>query len=228
MLTKRNINQTIKENLSSVIIYSLLPLLLIFCIVAANEYFSSQEKLAALKTEVDTLKAQSVTLTNNKQLVANNLDDYNLLLSHLIPDTEDFFSITLALERLSALSGFNILRYNIVLSSSTREKLSLTIEGDGNADSFLTFLENYQFAGGRLVTNEKLEFSTNSLGKIKLALNFYTKKNPTVTGTMAKLTPEDIKTLTTIKEKTSFLLTPSTDTDDGQASNQYDTKTDPF
>jgi hypothetical protein len=90
------------------------------------------------------------------------------------------------------------------------------------------FFEDYQFAGGRLVTNEKLEFSTNSLGKIKLALNFYTKKNPSVTGTMAKLTPEDIKTLTIIKEKTSFLLTPSTETDGGQTSNQYDTKTDPF
>ncbi len=228
MLTKRNINQTIKENLSSVIIFSLLPLLLIFCLIAANEYFSSQEKLAALKAEMDKLKIQSVTLTNNKELVATNLDDYNLLLSHLIPDTEDFFSITLALERLSAISGFNILRYNIVLSSSTREKLSLTVEGDGNADSFLSFLENYQFAGGRLITNEKLEFSTNSLGKIKLSLNFYSKKNPSVTGTMAKLTPDDIRILNTVKDKTGFLLTPATESGRDTSSNQYDTKTDPF
>ena len=53
---------------------------------------------------------------------------------------------------------------------------SITVTGIGDQDSFLKFLQNYNFAGGRLITAEKIEFNKGASGTSNLVLNFYNKK----------------------------------------------------
>ena len=215
-----------QEHMSVLIVYAVLRFLAFFAFLGVKGYFDTKESLASLTLDVNALNAKATIIKTNSGMVKENIDEYNQILGRIIPDTEDFFSIIAALENLSQNTGFRIIRYNINLSASNREKLALIVEGDGDADSFLKFLEDYPFSGGRLATSEKLEFATTEVGKIKLSLNFYHKKSPSNNQPVAAFTAKDIALMEDIRSKVNILTQPTDD--QTPAVSNYETKQNPF
>lgn len=203
---------------------TVVSLIVIFFLVSASykTYKESTNQLDVLKEEVNLLKNRTDTLKYNKQLTADQILEYNKVLTSLIPDSEDFFSIIYALETISKQTNFEIVSYTVNLPKTSPEKIPIIVEGRGDTAAFLNFLQNYEFTGGRLVTSEKIQFSGTSYTNTRVTLNFYNKKfafNQTV---IPQLTKQDIDQLETIKSKIRISYGQnSTDT-------EYETKSNPF
>lgn len=214
----------IKNNLPTIIGISVIAILFLLLVFSLKTYLADQEELTGLQQEVGKLKSKSKILETNKNLTEQDINDYNNILAHLVPESEDFFSIIYALETLSSRTGFAITGYVINLSSSTKDKYSLTVQGDSDAKSFLQFLKRYNFEGGRLITNEKIEFSPTDIGKMKLALNFYSKKIPKNIKPNSQISQKDLGLMNEIKSKMTVNLK-SINSDEVE---DYPTKTNPF
>ena len=202
----------------------LLLLLVVFIFYAR---FNAQKKEVDLMSEeVVMLKNRFNTLKYNKSLTEDQIKEYNKLLASLIPETEDFFSIIYALEEISTVSHFEITNYEINIGKTSREKLTLTAEGRGNSDEFLNFLQQYQFAGGRLVTSDQIQYGGMNSGSTRITLNFYSKRfafNETVQ--VPQLSKEEIQKLLAIKQKIKFQFSSS---DYQSVTTDYAIKNDPF
>ena len=127
-------------------------------------------------------------------------------MNKLIPDNEDFFSVISAIERLSKETNFVINQYTINLSESTPEKLSLAVTGDGNSETFLKLLENYNFVGGRLITLNTFDFNNKGV-QYSLNFNFYHKGVPSQLSNLASIPAKDIQFMREVQSKVEFLLT---------------------
>ncbi|MFA5136902.1 MAG: hypothetical protein WC489_05975 [Patescibacteria group bacterium] len=195
--------------------------------VSYKIYKESKNRLDILQSEVALLKNRSDTLRYNKTLTEDQITEYNKILTLLIPEAEDYFSIIYALETISQKTGFNIVSYSITLSRVTPEKLSIAIEGKGNLDSFLVFLQNYEFAGGRLITSEKIEFSGVNFTNTKVALNFYNKKFTFNEAVVPQLTNKEIERLEQIKKKIQISFKES-DSDLSNDPGSYSKDENPF
>lgn len=139
-LNSNSLKYVVQEHFSSLIILMVIPVLLFFCIMSSNSYFDSKAKLQTLTEENDKLQKDLTIIKLSNQSLKDDIDDFNKVLAMIIPETEDYFSIILALERLSQQTGFVIYKYNINLLSSNRDKIALVIEGEGDAKSFLQFI----------------------------------------------------------------------------------------
>ena len=96
----------------------------------------------------------------------------------------------------------------------------------GNADSFLLFLQTYQFAGGRLVTSDNIQYGGENQGNTKVTLTFYNKQftfNESVQ--TPKLLKTEIDKLAAIKQKIKFQFSSSGYQSVGT---EYTTKSNPF
>lgn len=189
--------------------------------------FNKQLKeVRLLEEEVTMLGDRFNTLKYNKALTQDQIKEYNKLLASLIPETEDFFSIIYALEGISNKSGFKITNYTIEVGESSKEKLTLSVQGIGDPDDFLKFLQEYQYIGGRLATSDKIVYRGTSANNTVIVLNFYSKRfsfNETVR--VPQLTKKEIERLNEIKNKVQFQFSgagfQSIDT-------EYQTKKNPF
>jgi len=215
------------ENQKNLLISFTVFIALFFIVLIFLARFNQQKKeVEFLNSEVAMLQSRYDTLKYNKSLTEDQIKGYNLLLASLVPETEDFFSIIYALEQISLISNFQITNYVIDVGNSTNERLSLTAEGKGNADTFLTFLKTYQFSGGRLITSNKIQFGGASSSSTKITLNFYSKKytfNETIQ--VPKLFKEEIAKLDEVKKKIKFQFS---STGYQTAATTYETKSDPF
>lgn len=214
---------TVKENLKTYAVILTVPVVVLLCALSIRGYMSANEEKGFIEQEVTDLKKQVDTYNSNKQLVKTDLDLYNNLLLNVIPNKEDFFSIIIALEKISQETGFTIEKYSIQLTESTPEKLALTVEGTGDSTSFLKFLQQYRYKGGRLITNEKMEFSTANVGQTKLSLNFYNKPTAQMDQRVESITNTDINLIKDIQDKVSIEYTNNEDID-----TNYETKSNPF
>jgi hypothetical protein len=174
--------------------------------------FNEQKKEVDLMTgEVQMLKNRFDTLKYNKSLTEDQIKDYNKLLASLVPETEDFFSIIYALEQISLASKFVISDYTIEVGKLTsREKMTLTVVGKGDPESFLSFLQQYQFAGGRLATSDKIQYGGPTTGGTRVTLTFYSKRftfNESVQ--VPQLSKEEIAKLEAIRQKVKFQFSSS-------------------
>lgn len=217
----------IKENATYLVGFFILLGVLIFSIIFfASQYEKTSSGITQGKNELEKLKAKT-NFINYRNDLANqgvDIDSMNLIFNALVPDTEDFFSIVVALERLSIQTNFNITSYVINLNATTKEKLSLTISGQGDSESFLEFLKDYNFAGGRLITVDKISFSRESLAGTELQANFYNKKvNLSETAEAKPMTSADKALLTSIKSKIIFDVKSQQPVDIN-----YETKSNPF
>ncbi|MGB3020380.1 MAG: hypothetical protein WBB58_04200 [Microgenomates group bacterium] len=140
------------------------------------------------KTSIDLGKARAETSAlQTKQRVlqavinenGKEIDQDLEIISKFIPDSEDYFSMIYALEKLSLSSGFIINNYTVNLTKSDSNKLSLTVTGVGDTNSFLELLKTYNYAGGRLITAEKIGIDPLQQSGVNLDLNFY-NENPTI------------------------------------------------
>ncbi len=172
------------------------------------------------------LKNRYDTLKYNKTLTADQIKEYNKLLVELIPESEDFFSIIVALDKISADSHFMVTDYVLNMKDSGKDKLTITVMGNGDTEAFRSFLEKYQFGGGRLITSNKIEYGGTTSTDTKITLNFYSKRfafNETLQ--VGLLSQAELDRLNSIRKKISmqYISSQSTivDTD-------YTTKKDPF
>lgn len=200
------------------------PVLIGLNLFVVHNYFAFQEETDILAAEVEELQKSLTTLNENKTKIGDDMESFNTILGSLIPNKEDYFTIIVALEKLSQVTNFSIVRYEILLSKSTPDKLALTVEGDGDVQSFYTFLEEYPFTGGRLITNEKMEFSSDSVGRIKLDLNFYHRAISTETELIKPISNADINLMKSIQEK----VVVSVKQEDSEVVVPYETKENPF
>lgn len=201
-------------------------LVLFFVVLIFYGRFNEQKKeVDLMNSEVVLLKNRYDTLKYNKSLTEDQIKDYNKLLAQLVPETEDFFSIIYALEEISKVSNFLITDYTIDVSNTDSERLTLTAQGKGNSEDFLAFLQEYQFAGGRLATSDKIQYGGALEGSTRIALNFYSKRYTIKESVQVpKLFREELATLETIKQKVKFQIGSVGDT----ISTDYQIKNNPF
>lgn len=182
-------------------------------------------QMKTTQVQIDLLTAKRVTLRTVVGESSENLDQDLQLMTTLIPDSEDYFSIITALETLSQRTNFRIDSYTINLIASTSTRLSLSVTGTGDSDAFLSFLDNYQINGGRLITAEHIAIDPSETGSLRLELNFYNKKvSDDVASGSASLAPS-LAELNDIKSRVTFSLTNPAD---AQPTRDYPTKQDPF
>ena len=56
-------------------------------------------------------------------------------------------------------------------------KIRIKATGVGDSQSFVDFLKNYNFSGGRLITSDKVQLDPNFSGSIIIDLTFYNKNS---------------------------------------------------
>lgn len=199
---------------------------LFLLIFSLKTYFSLRDEIYSATAENTRLKNRVDILKQGKTLAENDIDEINQMFSVLIPDTEDFFSIIYALEKISQETSFAIDEYNIIFKPGA-EKTLVAIGGTGNIDSFMNFLKSYQFSGGRFATSENVNFSNSKFGSTKIGLNFYSKKVIVNDTGISKITESDIAFIRKIKDKIKIEFTKKPEENVAEIED-YNIKSDPF
>ncbi len=163
-------------------IYIVLGILLIVALLFipsyfVNDYIANKEKINQLDEELRLIQSKRNALVFLSSSKSENLDDYYNLVTSLIPDSENYFSILYALDNLSEITNFKINSYTINPRAQNINKVSIKVTGTGNHEDFLNFLKEYNVAGGRLITAEKIGLGGSEFTGIMLDLNFYSKKS---------------------------------------------------
>jgi hypothetical protein len=189
-----------------------------------DQYNADREKVRLLDDELNQMRSKRNALIFLSSSKYQNLDDYYNLVTSLIPESENYFSIIYTLDSLSEITGFNIVSYTINVKKSTNNKLSLIVSGVGNQNDFLNFLTQYNIAGGRLITAEKIGLGKENITGISLTLNFYNKKS-----SLYQSKKEDyqkvLSKLDKIKNKITFNIKSG---EEKVASSEYPIKANPF
>lgn len=219
------IQRLIREN-----IFFILGNILIFVLILINikvgmaKNMSYGKKINDLKIELNQLQ-NKVTLMRTAIPSLEILNEDLAFLNRLIPNVEDYFSITQSLEKLSEKSNFIITAYNINVAKSSTEKLKLSVTGLGDSQSFINFLKDYNFGGGRLITSDKIQLEPDFSGLIKIDLTFYSKGVSTSQNLEVEPDQKVFEELELLKNKVGFSFE-----DDSQVSFDFDypKKSNPF
>ena len=225
MKIKPFIQRLIKENIFYVVGNAFIFILIIITVgIGLTENSSYNKKISSLKIELNQLQ-NKVNLMNTIIPSPDKLDEDLNFLNTLIPNIEDYFSIIYALEKLSQKSNFVITGYTVNVEKSTAEKLKLSITGIGDSQSFINFLKDYSFGGGRLITSDKIQLDPNFFGSIKIDLTFYAKS--VLTGKNLAL-PDDkvFEELEALKSKVTFSF--DSNAESSSPDLDYPKKSNPF
>jgi len=217
----------IKENL----IYILTNIVLIGVIFFLS--ISSFKKIDENKKNIEQLKSEINTLTlknNNLSLFRKSNFDIEKaikILNHLVPNQEDYFSILYALENLSKKTGLQIISYAIDLSNKDPNRLRLTIAANGDTNTFLNFLNEYNFAGKRLITSDNLSLNAEQQSGFKIDLTFYNQKNENGISPASAIDDKNFfKKINELLAKTEFILKESSE--EASIIIDYPRKVNPF
>lgn len=215
--------QLVKENrpyIVSLVIFLILLALIIP--LQAKDYFGYQDKIDKLNKEITELERKKTIIYS---FAPDEADQLIETLNILLPVSEDYFSISTALQRLSNQTGFKIVSYAINFQEKRKDKVAIVIEGEGTPDALLNFLENYQYKGGRLITMNEISFSP-STSKTSLTLNFYAKDVKIKT---RQTTPKIDKEMVDLVTKISQAITSGGDFGrEGETIGEYEMTTNPF
>lgn len=179
------------------------------------------------KIEATSLQIKQRVLQSVINESKDDIDKDLALVTGLIPDSEDFFSMIYSLEQLSQSTGFIINNYSVNLKKSDSNKLSITVTGLGDSASFLELLRTYNFAGGRLITAEKIGIDPLQHSGVSLDLNFYNQK-PTLDADEKLDFQGSINELNAIRSKVKFSIVDQATTPESSGSIDYPTKTSLF
>lgn len=216
----------LRENITYVILCVFLFVVeIVFIFFNFNKVAANTDKINQLTQETTSLKNKLSSL-DAVQFTQDELDSYITLLNKLIPNTEDFFSIIYALDRLSKSTNFIITSYNINLTSSDQNQLKLKITGIGNKDAFLKFLKDYNFGSGRLITSDKIELSQQFSGQLTVDIAFYNKNVALDPNKSISFSPSLINDLKNLKNKISLYSAGATN--EAQLNLNYPRKLNPF
>lgn len=219
------IRRLIRENIFYIVGNAFIFILIIITVgIGLTENSSYNKKIGSLKTELNQLQ-NKVNLMNTTIPSPDRLDEDLNFLNTLIPNIEDYFSIIYALEKLSQKSNFVITGYTVNVEKSTAEKLKLSITGIGESQSFINFLKDYNFGGGRLITSDKIQLDPNFFGSIKIDLTFYAKS--VLTGKNLAL-PDDkvFEELEALKSRINFSFDSNAESNSPDL--DYPKKSNPF
>lgn len=220
------IRRLIKENIFYIIGNVFIFILIIITVrIGLTENSSYDKKITALKTELNQLQ-DKVNLMNTTIPSSDKLDEDLKFLNTLIPNIEDYFSIIYSLEKLSQKTNFIITSYTVSVGDSTSETLRLSVTGTGDSQSFINFLKNYNFGGGRLITSDKVQLDPNFFGSIKIDLTFYTKSVSADKNLEFVSDYKFFEELETLKSKVNFSFSNNTATN--SADFNYQKKANPF
>lgn len=227
---KRKINPFLYRLIKVYIIYIVSTVFLFILIIAelrigADQNSISNIKIQSLSNDIKKLEAKANLLTSIIPS-AERLDEDIKLLNMLIPNIEDYFSIAYSLERLSQQTNFNVTGYTINVKESKSNKLRLTVNGVGDSESFMTFLNNYNFVGGRLITSDRIELNPQEIGIIRIELTFYNKNAQGSENLSLPTSGALFDEIEEIKKKVSFSFTEETDVE--QTDFDYEKKSNPF
>jgi Tfp pilus assembly protein PilO len=220
------IKRLIKDNIYYIVGNVFIIILIIITIRnGITEIDNYETRIASLKME-NAESAKKVTLINSTIPKSDKLDEDVKFLNNLIPDTEDYFTIVYALEKLSQNSNFMIIDYTVNVKASTPEELKIKVTGVGDNQSLIKFLKDINFLGGRLITSNKVQLDPNFTGSIVIDLTFYNKKVKTTNKLEVSANSKTYKQLEDIKAKVNFNF------DDNEAtaspSLDYPKKNNPF
>jgi len=185
---------------------------LFFFILDAVVLSSGISRINKVKNNINVLKKDVHVLKTKMDLLnyivqsSSALEENVAMLNSLIPNSEDYFSVIYSLEELSKKSNFMITSYSVDIKKTTKERLKIQVTGSGEISSFLSFLENYNFGGGRLITSDKIELNPEKSSDIIINLTFYSKKTSLDINEDIRVSPSTIEELEVIKSKTTFVL----------------------
>lgn len=163
------------------------------------------EETKEISQSIDLLKANSTLIKNNKELLLDDISNYNNLLDKLIPNSETYFQVISSLEQLENRNGINVVSYSINLPDTTDEKMSLGLTIRGSEDAILSLYENYAFSGGRLMTSETYMRTSSVEGETTFLINlFHTNKSQMSTTnevSNTSISKDDVDLLEMIRKK---------------------------
>lgn len=214
---------------------SMLFSLVVFIIILFITIFSmsnlqiTKDKNNQLKQEVATLQNRKDNILVNVKVLNENGDfeNYNQILGMLIPENEDYFSIIYTIQQISQASGLLIDSYVVSIGNSQSQKTSISITYVDDQNSFMKFLDLYQYSGGRLITIPKINWKSDSSGKTKILLNFYTKKYIPANEQIFKISKVDQKKVQNILSKVNINVLNTEATSEAEIVD-YETKDNPF
>jgi hypothetical protein len=215
-----------KENLIFLLFFiGLIFIYIFFMLNFLKKNVEVNMNITKFTQEISDLKKKAELVSYKQEIIKEGIDlkEANNLFTKLIPNEEDYFSVIAAFEKISQDTNFLIINYSINLKSSTKDKLSLTIEGKGDQDAFFKFLKDFRYIGKRLITIDKIDYRSTGFLEVSLIVNFYSGKNNNMLTTASKLTDEEKKLIQTIKEKVSL-----EETTEEASSSSYSTKSNPF
>ncbi len=217
----------IKDNALYLLAYILIPLVFIFSVLFFyNQYTKNAASINSLNSDNKGLKTKIDFIQYKGTLITSGMDinHLNQVFSQLVPDREDYFSILIGLSNLSTQSNFLITNYTVNIDRALPNRISISVEGQGDSTTFLNFLRNYNFGSGRLITIGKIEYSVETLSGSKIIVNFYSGKAETVPEDQIVFSPKDQQLLADIATKVQIQLAAPSEA--SQAA--YPTKALPF
>jgi len=218
----------IKQNLAYVFVFvAMVALSFVIVPLFYSQITEAYADIKKYRVETSSLQRKQQVL---QSVINENNDDIDqdlALVTALIPDTEDYFSMIYSLEKLSQSTGFIINNYVVNLSKSDSSKLSITVTGEGSSEAFFNLLRTYNFAGGRLITVEQIGIDPATNGGISLNLNFYNKITTLETKDNLNY-QESIKELNELRAKVKFSIVKDSAPKEPSGSTDYPTKTSLF
>ena len=228
---KIKINPYIKYLIVENIFYILISILLVISVfvipsIMFNTYSKNSDNISQLKKELQEINSKKNALAFLSSTNSKNIDEYFNLVSSLIPESENYFTIIYSLNNLSKLTNFNITSYALNLKESTNNKISIQVTGVGNQQEFLNFLKEYNLGGGRLITAEEIKLNSEEFTGITLKLNFYSQK--TSLSQQGNVDYQKVlNKIDKIKDKIKFNFQ-SNSSEEEIVIEEYPTKTSPF
>lgn len=218
----------IKQNLVYFVAFTVLMLLgAIMVPVFIAQINKTTVELNKSKIETSTLQTKQRVLQSVINENGDEIDQDLEVITRFIPDSEDYFSMIYALEKLSNSSGFIINNYTVNLVKSDSSKLSLSVTGIGDSNSFLELLKTYNFGGGRLITAEKIGIDPLQQSGVTLDLNFYNEK-PTIDPNEKLDYQASINELNDLRSKIKFSIVNEASPVETGGSTDYPTKSSLF
>lgn len=220
------IKYLLKENVIYIVItFILLILILIVPSIVINTYSLNNEKIKSLEDELQEINSKKNALSFLSNTSSINIDEYYNIVSSLIPEAENYFTIIYTLNNLAELTNFNITSYSLNLKESTKNKLSIDVTGVGNQSEFLNFLREYNLGGGRLITAEEITLNSEEFSGITLKINFYNQKASLLQ--KGTINYKDVLTkIDNLKSKIKFNF--QSETKEDPVIEDYPTKANPF
>lgn len=163
--------------------------------------YATYNEMIASQDRVQEMKATITLIRNNQTIFDGRIDEYNSILQQLIPDNESYFSVISTLEQLSEKTGVTINSYSVNIDATTEEKLTLSVTILGDQIGIEQFIQEYKYAGGRLLTTDGLKINPQELESVTVSLNFYHNAFKDTVSSSSQVTSADLELLEEIKTK---------------------------